>query len=100
MFAIGSRWMFEQDTTVLKVIGIVNINNIPYIDNQIYCQMISKMVKVILEAEKHKGIVLETPPKMPQYGSKTLVVCSSIFFSTESSLNAFINVCPQILGQG
>ena len=100
MFAIGSRWRFEQDTTVLKVIGVVDVKNIPYIDNQIYCQMISKMVNVILEAEKYKGIVLEIPPQMPQYGNKTLVVCSSIFFSTESSLNAFKNVCPQILGQG
>lgn len=55
MFAIGSRWMFEQDTTVLKVIGVVDVKNIPYIDNQIYCQMISKMVNVILEEEKYNG---------------------------------------------
>lgn len=99
MFAVSSRWMLERNMLVLKITGMAKLNGISFIDSQIKSEMIRKISYAISEAEKYNGRALDVIPSLPKE-EKTLVICCSIIFSSESNLNAFTNECGKILNQG
>ena len=95
----GIRWIIEENVTFIRITAIAPITKISYMDKKILLYTITKMTDVIQEAQRFRGRVLETEPKMPAE-DKTLAVCSTLVFDSLTNYCAFKNEFIKMFNQG